>query len=152
MVLRRWGPFREMRQMEETVDRLWRGFGPRAGGPSSEVGTWRIPLDVVGEGGDVVVRASIPGVKPDEISVTIEDNVLTLAGSTQTETEQEAGTFLMRERRTGSFHRSLRLPDYVDADKAESTYEAGVITITLPKVESKKAKQLTVEVKGTPVS
>ena len=147
MVVQRWDPFRELRRMEETVDRMWRGLGPHAGGPTSDVESWGIPLDVVRDADAVVVRASMPGVKPEEVSVTIEENVLTLRGSTQTETEHEEGTYLMRERRTGSFRRSLRLSDYVDADKAESTYEAGVITITLPKVEAKKAKQLTVEVK-----
>jgi HSP20 family protein len=147
MVLSRWDPFRELRRMEGTVDRLWQGLGPYTGGPTSDVESWGIPLDIVREGDDIVVHASVPGIKPQEVSVTIEENVLTVTGHTEVDEEQTEGTYLMRERRTGSFRRSLRLPDYVDADKAESTYEAGVLTITLPRVEAKKAKQLTVEVK-----
>jgi HSP20 family protein len=138
--------------MEYAVDRLWRGFGPRAGVPTSDADTWGIPLDVVRDTDSVVVRASLAGVKPGDINVTIEDNLLTVTGSTETETERgegDNGTYLLRERRTGSFRRSIRLPDYVDTDKAESAYEAGVLTITLPKIEARKAKQLTVQVKDS---
>ncbi len=148
MTLQRWDPFRDLRRMEDTVDRLWRGLGPHAGGPSSDVEAWSIALDVVREGDDVVVRASLPGVKAEDVSVSIEDDVLTITGHTETEEEHKEGAYLMRERRTGSFHRSLRLPDTVDSDRAESSYESGVLTIKLPKIESKKAKQLTVEVKN----
>ena len=147
MVLERWDPFRELRRMDDTVDRLWRGLGPRAGRPAGNVDSWRIPLDVVRDGDSVIVRASLPGVKADDISVTIEDDVLTVDGHTETEEEHKEGTYLLRERRTGTFHRSLRLPDSVDTEKAESAYEAGALTIKLPKLEAKKAKQLTVEVK-----
>ena len=147
MLIQRWDPFRELRHMEDTVDRLWRGLGPRAGDRTSDVESWGIPLDVIREGDNVVVHASIPGVKAEDLSVTIEDNILTITGKAETEEERTEGTYLIRERRTGSFHRSLRLPESVDSDKAETSYEAGVLTITLPKIEARKAKQLTVEVK-----
>lgn len=137
--------------MEDTVDRLWRGLGPRAGGPTSDVDAWGIALDVVREGDDVVVRASLPGVRPGDVNVTIEENILTITGTTGSETESDQergeGTYLLRERRTGSFRRTLKLPDSVDADQATSSYETGVLTITLPKTEKAKAKQLTIEVK-----
>ncbi|MEE8517683.1 MAG: Hsp20/alpha crystallin family protein [Dehalococcoidia bacterium] len=149
MTLERWDPFRELRRMEETVDRRWRGFGPRAGGPTGDVYAWGIPLDVVREGDDVVVHASLPGVKPGDVNVTIEENVLTISGTSDSETETSEASYLLRERRTGSFRRTLRLPDSVDADGATSAYEAGVLTITLPKSEQAKAKRLTIEVKDT---
>ena len=114
--------------MEQTMDRLWRGLGPTGGGPNSDIENWGIPLDVVRDGDDVVVKASLPGVKPDEINVTIEDNVLTVSGQTSSEEEHKEGTYLIRERRTESFHRSIRLPDSIDANKAESAYETGVLT------------------------
>ena len=147
MTLDRWDPFRELRQFrglrtaEDTFDRFWRGTRPDA------AASWRIPMDVALDGDNVVAQASLPGVKPEDISVTIDDGVLTISGQTLTETEEGEGTYLMRERRTGSFRRSLRLPESVDADHAESSYEAGVLTVTLPKLETKKAKQLTVQVK-----
>jgi HSP20 family protein len=148
MALERWDPFRDLRKMEYTVDRLWRGFGPRTYATTPEAESWGIPLDVVRDGDNIVVSGSLPGVKPEDIKVTIEDDVLTVSGTTETEQETAEGTYLLRERRAGAFHRALRLPDSVDSDKAETSYTAGVLTITLPKLEEKKAKQLTIKVEG----
>ena len=148
MALERWDPFRDLRRMEYTVDRLWRGLGPRTYATTPEAESWGIPLDVVRDGDNIVVQGSLPGVKPEDIKVTIEDDVLTVSGTTEAEEERAEGTYLLRERRAGAFHRALRLPDSVDSDKAESSYDAGVLTITLPKLEEKKAKQLTINVEG----
>jgi HSP20 family protein len=99
---------------------------------------------VVEEDDNIVVRAAMPGVKPEDIDITVEEDVLTVKGRTATEKEHKEGDFLMRERRTGAFHRTLRLPRTVDTDKAGTTYEHGVVTITFPKLEAKKAKHLPV--------
>lgn len=74
--------------------------------------------------------------------------MLTIRGQSEYESEHKEGNYLMRERRTGSFHRALRLPDTVDTDQAHPFYEHGVLTITIPKEESKKAKQLQISVGG----
>ncbi len=84
-----------------------------------------------------MVCASLPGVKPDEIDVRIEDNVLAIKGEAKLARQRKEGGYLMRERHAGTFYRSLRPPDTVDTDKAGPLYEDGVLTITLPKVESK---------------
>ena len=143
MVLRRWEPFNELRRMQENMDRFWRGSYTN-GEDGQPVQNWAIPLDVVEQGDDIVVHASLPGVNPDDIDVTIENEVLTIKGRTSSVREHKEGNYLMKERRSGSFHRSLRLPDTVDADKAEPHYNDGVLTVTLPKVEAKKARKLTV--------
>ena len=103
-------------------------------------------LDVVRKGDDIEVRASVPGVAPGDIQITVENDVLTINGQTESEKETAEGDFLMRERRSGSFHRALRLPDTVDVDKAETSYDNGVVTINFPKLESKKAKKLSLTV------
>jgi HSP20 family protein len=131
--------------MQENMDRLWRGFYINEDG-SLEIERWAIPLDVVEEGENILVHASMPGVNPDDIDVTIENDILTIKGHSSMEREHKEGNYLMKERRTGSFHRSLRLPDTVDTDKASPRYENGVLTVALPKVESKKAKKLTINV------
>ena len=141
MVLRRWEPFRELRQMQENMDRLWRSFGS-GGGEEGDVENWAIPLDVAQEGDNIIVKASVPGVKPEDIDVSIENDVLTIKGQTKEEQEQREGNYLMRERRSGSFYRALRLPDTVDSDKAQPHYENGVLSITFPRLESKRAKRL----------
>ena len=115
MVLRRWEPFRELRQMQENMDRLWRNFGS-GGGEEGNVENWAIPLDVVQQGDNIVVKASVPGVNPEDIDVSIENDVLIIKGQTKEEHEHQEGNYLMRERHSGSFYRALRLPDTVDSD------------------------------------
>ena len=145
-------PFSELRQIQENMDRMWRRFGTTGGDDHSGIEAWAAPLDVAADGDDFVVRASLPGVAPDNIHVSIEDNVLTIRGETASQFEAAEGSYLMRERRSGSFHRSLRLPDTVDQDKAEPRYEHGVLTITLPKAGAKKAKQFDVKVVEGPAA
>jgi HSP20 family protein len=105
----------------------------------------------VRDGESVIVEASLPGVTPAGISVTIDDNVLRISGHTGTDDERPDGAYLLSERRTGSFQRSVRLPGSVDAEKAYTSYEAGVLTVTLPKLDAKKVKHLTIKVKDNGV-
>ncbi len=146
-MLQRWEPFNDLRQMQNTMDRMWQRFGnhqSNGNAETPEIEAWAVPLDVIRNGDDTVIRASMPGVKPGDIQVSIEDNVLTIRGQTAQEHQDDDGTFLMRECRSGSFHRALRLPESVDADKVHPHYQNGVLTITVPKAEAKKAKQLRV--------
>jgi len=131
--------------MQDTMDRMRRRFGSFNHEDGSGIEAWAAPLDVAADGDDFVVRASLPGVSPDNIQVSIEDNVLTIRGETAAQFESVEGSYLMRERRSGSFRRSLRLPDTVDQDKANPLYEHGVLTVTLPKAEAKRAKQFDVK-------
>ena len=84
-----------------------------------------MPLDVVREGDGITVHASLPGVDPEHIDVSVEDSVLTIAAATHSEIENKQGEYLMKERRSGSFHRALRLPDTVDADLIKPVYKNG---------------------------
>lgn len=147
-MLQRWDPFRDLHRMQNSLDRIWRNYGSNgsANSTNGEFDSWAIPLDVTQNGDETVIRASLPGVAPDEIDVSIEDNVLTIKGQTSSEHQEHGDQYLMRERRTGAFHRALRLPDTVDPEHASPRYDHGVLTITVPKAESKKAKQLSVKV------
>ena len=133
MAIQRWNPFIDIRPFNRAR------FG------TFESGRWPIPIDVVSEGEDVVVRASLPGLKPEDISVTLQDRLLTIQGETATDGEVEKGDYLLRERRVGRFSRSLRLPNSLDSEKAEPTYENGVLTISFPRQESNKARRLEVK-------
>jgi HSP20 family protein len=135
----------ELRRMREAMDRRWRG--PAFATGSTERKEWAIPVDVVEEAEEILVQASVPGVKPEDIDVSIEDSVLAIrakSAESKVETERKEGGYLIRERCNGLFHRSLRLPDTVDTDKAKTHYENGILTVTLPKAESKKARHLKV--------
>ncbi len=140
MVLQRWDPLFDFRR---AMNRHVRATGlARSDNGNKE---WAIPLDVVEQEEEILVRASIPGVKVDDIDVSIENRVLTIKAETKSEAEHKEGGYLVRERRSGSFLRSLRLPETVDADKAKTSYNDGVLTVNLPKAESKKAKHLKIE-------
>ena len=146
MVLQRWDPLFDFRR---AMNRHVRATSlARLNQASLDDGKkeWAIPLDVVEQEDELLVRASIPGVKVDDIDVSIENRVLTIKAETKTEAEHQEGGYLVRERRSGSFLRSLRLPESVDADKAKTSYNDGVLTVNLPKAESKKAKHLKIEV------
>ena len=144
MVLQRWYPIAELRRAERAVNRFRRGYGERysADGATQD---WLVPLDVVEEDDQIIVHASVPGVAPEDIEVTIENEVLTIKAQSAEEEERKDGDYLVRERRSGAFHRSLRLPDTVDTEKAESSYKGGVLTISFPKQEAKKAKVIEVK-------
>jgi HSP20 family protein len=142
MVLQRFDPLRDLRNMEEAVNRLWRGYGVNAQ-PAED---WNIAIDVVQKPDEIVVNASLPGVKPEDIDVTIEDNVLTLKAARQAEHKEEDSRYLIQERSYGSYYRALRLPDTVDLNKVKSAYDHGVLSITLPRAEEKKPKQIKVNV------
>jgi len=147
MVVQRWEPFRELRQMEDTMNRLWRGF---SGAPFSREGSedWNILIDVIQKKDEIQVKASMPGVNPEGINVAVEDNILTLRAERKSEIEGEDGAYLIQERPTGSFYRALRLPDTVYADKIECHHDNGVLTIAIPKAEEKKKKQIEIKVTG----
>lgn len=145
MLLRRWNPYNDFRRGDRDLAR-WRRWPFALYEGDEDIEDWTIPLDVVEGDDNFVVRATTAGIKPEDVEVTVEDNVLTIRGKTEMEEEHKEGEYLMRERRTGAFHRTLRLPGTVNTEKAMPTYENGVLTITFPKVEAKKAKHLKVAV------
>lgn len=142
--LTRWEPMRELATMRNLMDRVFdESFGGwPAQWPRSEA--MSLALDVAEEGDTFTVKASVPGVKPEEIDVTLTDNVLTIKGETKEDQEIEQENYHLRERRYGSFMRSVTLPSPVDADKIEASYESGVLTLRLPKSESVKPKRIAV--------
>ena len=141
-MLQRWEPFRDLRRVDHMMNRLRRGHFVNGYG---ETNKWAVPLDVVEEDDNIIVRATLPGVSPDDIDVTLENEVLTINAETETATEERKENYLVRERRAGKFHRTLRLPDTVDSEKVDTKYENGILEITFPKAEAKKARRLSIK-------
>ncbi len=108
---------------------------------------WILPLDVIETDDNFIVKASIPGINPEDIDITFSDNILTIQGEIKEEAEQVDGNYLLRERRFGLFQRSIALPERVDADKIEATYQDGVLTLTIPKIEEIKPKRISIKTK-----
>jgi HSP20 family protein len=104
-------------------------------------------VDVVDGKDDVIVKASVPGIKPDDIDVTLTGDTLTIKGEFKSEQKSEEGSYLRQERRYGAFERSLTLPTLIVADKAKAEFENGVLTLTLPKSEAAKPKAIKVKTK-----
>lgn len=143
--LTRWDPFREMETFREAMDRMfdepWRS---RSGLWLQRSEGFPLALDVAEDDSDYIVKASMPGVDPDQVEITLTDNVLTIKGETKSEQDTEEKNYHVRERRFGSFMRSVTLPMPVDADKVEASHENGVLTLRLPKTEAVKPKRISV--------
>lgn len=150
--LTRWDPFREMMSMRSLVDRMLEDsmLNPQDWQRES---SWGLPLDVSEDEDEYVVTASIPGVKPENLDISFNNNTLTIKGETKSELEEEReGTqWHIRERRFGSFSRTITLPSPVSADRIKADYDSGVLTLHLPKAEEAKPKRITVQTSNQPV-
>ncbi len=114
--------------------------------PDGEAGarTFLPAVDILETDGAFVVTADLPGLKKDDIDVSIEDNVLTVSGERKFEKNEDEGTFRRVERSYGTFRRSFALPRGVDPSKVEAKFEDGVLTLNLPKSELAKSRKITV--------
>lgn len=140
----RWDPYREPLSIRELMDRFINE--PMAGlRPWADTG---VPsVDMYQTDDEIVVKASLPGVKAEDISIAVTGDVLTLRGSATEEKEVQEASYYLRERRSGEFSRSLPLPAPVLADKAVAEFEDGILKVTLPKAEEVKPKTITVKPK-----
>ena len=129
------------RRMEELVN-LFEGGYMNTRVDRLNAHPWNIPVDVTTKGDEFTISAALPGVSPDDLEVSLDERLLTIKGKTQSEDEEV--NYFKRERRIGSFERTLRLPESLDLDKATTTYTHGVLSISIPRMEAKKPKQLTV--------
>lgn len=108
---------------------------------------WNIALDVAESEDNYTVKATVPGMSPDDIEITLEDDVLTLKGEIKSDEEIEEAQYHVRERRFGSFSRSIRFPTAVNGDAVEATYTDGILSLNVPKSEAVKPKRITINAK-----
>jgi len=144
----RWDPFREMTSLRDAMDRLVEDSFVRPSRFWIDGGRGDLPIDMYQTANDVVVKASLPGFKPEEVDISIAGDTLTIKGEHKEEKEVKEEDYLYKERRYGSFSRSLPIPVQVKSDKAEAVFENGVLTLTLPKAEEIKPKQIKVKAKA----
>lgn len=144
----RWQPYRETVSLSDVMDRmLSRTFRPFDFAPYWD-GTQAMPVDVAENADGYTVKASVPGYKPEELDIAIENNVLTIRAERKAEDERKDGdTVRWQERYYGKLERSFTLPVEVNADKAEAKLEHGVLTLSLPKAEAVKPKAIKVQAK-----
>lgn len=149
-MLTRWDPFQEMLNIRNTVDRLMdSNLGSLA--PLSQMSNWGLALDVIENDNEFLVKASIAGINPDDLEITFTENLLTIKGEVKSEEEVNEARYHLRERRYGSFSRSISLGSRINADKIEAQYENGVLTLHLPKTEEVKPKRIAIRGGSTKV-
>jgi HSP20 family protein len=138
--LTRWDPFTELAELRARFERLFEDAEHRA--------MWTPAVDLVRENGHLVVRADMPGIKPDEIEIEVQDGMLTVSGSHEESTETEDKDFVRRERHYGAFSRRVPLPDGVDPKKIKAATKDGVLEVTVP-LPKEAAKQEPVKITPT---
>jgi HSP20 family protein len=145
MAIIRWDPFREMTTFEDQFNRLWRGVAD--GGRRQE--SWLPAVDVFDTKEAVVLKAELAGMKPEDIQIEVEDNVLTIKGERRFAEKVEEDRYYRVERRFGSFQRSLALPQGVKADDIQASYEDGILEVRVPKAEEEQPRKITVTARST---
>lgn len=144
MSIVRWEPFRELISLREAMDRLFEESFVR---PTSLLPTVRtFPMDMYETDDAVVVEAVLPGVRPEDVDISVVGDTLTIKAEVREEKEERGRTYYFREIRHGSMSRSEQLPVAVMADKAKAEYRNGVLKLTIPKAEEAKKKSIKVEV------
>jgi HSP20 family protein len=142
MAIERWDPFREMISLRDAMNSLFQESFVRPGGALAASGATALPLDVSETENEFVIKASLPGVKPEDVHITVHGDTLSIRGESKAEDEKKGQNWLVRERRLGAFQRSVALHAPVNSDKAHAQYDHGVLTLTLPKAEEAKPRQI----------
>jgi len=127
------------------MDRLFDESYRSMEGWQPDGGAYPLALDISEDENEYTVKASIPGIDPDDLDISVTDNALTISGEIKSEEEKEGEQYHLRERRYGRFSRSVNLPAMVDSDKADANFENGVLTLHLPKSEETKPKRISVK-------
>lgn len=144
MSLTRWDPVTDLVSLREAMNRLFEESFVRP--RQWWAGDMRAPaLDMYETKDSVVVKAAVPGVKPEEVDISITGDTLTISGEFEDESNVERDNYIRRERRFGAFQRNVPLPTSIDSANAEAQFENGILTITLPKAEETKPKTIKVK-------
>ena len=150
MTIVRYDPFRDLRTLQEEVNRLFstnmtRAFGDEGIGR----GAWNPSVDIYENKDQIVLEAELPGMKQEDFELTVENNVITLRGERRFEKFDDADNYHRVERSYGAFTRSFTLPQTVSAEGATAEYQNGVLRVTLPKREETKSRRIEISTEGT---
>ena len=146
--LRTWRPFRDMEEWQQQIEDF---FGQPMLRPGVDR-NWMPHMDVYEKGDNLVVKAELPGMKEEDIDVSVVGDQLTIKGEKKAESEVKDEDYYRSERSYGSFYRSISLPSDVDSSRIEANYEDGVLEVTLPKSPEVKPKKITVSTKKKEIS
>lgn len=139
----RHNPVREMVTLRNALDRMFDDsfFAPFK---REELVDWGLPLDVIEQTDNFLVKASVPGINAEDLEITLENDVLSIKGETKSEVEQNNDRYHLRERRVGRFGRTISFPVRVNGDAITAEYKEGVLTLTVPKAEEVKPRRINI--------
>jgi HSP20 family protein len=147
MAIVRWEPFRNLVNSQGEFDRFFReAFSPLVGQGEVSTRTWAPAVDIYENGDNLVLKAELPGVNPDDVEIRVEDNTLYLKGERKFDNEVKEQNYHRVERTYGTFTRTFSLPNSIDSDKVAANYKDGVLTLTMPKKEEAKPKTIKINV------
>jgi HSP20 family protein len=145
----RWDPFRELDELQTRLSALFGRAPVRKNGSKDEalaVAEWAPVVDIVEDENEYLIKAELPEVKKEEVKVTVQDDVLTIAGERMFEKEEKGRKYHRMERAYGSFARSFTLPEDADGEKVAAEFKDGVLKVHLPKSEQAKPKSIEVKI------
>jgi HSP20 family protein len=146
MALLRWDPWGEVAALQRDVNELFsRSTGPGAAGVVPRAGMYLPPIDAFTTDEGLIVRMELPGMKPEDVDISVQDSVLTVAGERFAETDVKDDAWLRRERFTGTFERSFTLPEGVDADSITAGFDNGVLELRIPHPPEQQPRRVKIE-------
>ncbi len=141
----RWNPIDDLFDIQENINRIFGNYLSTKGAQAKVLG-WMPPVDITESENEYVIKADIPGMKKEDIKISLENNTLSITGERKEEKEEKNKNYIKKEKSYGSFMRSFALPHTVDAKGIKATYKEGVLTVTVPKSEEAKPKEIKIEV------
>ena len=151
MALIRWEPIGELNTIQSEMNRLFNTFfdtpTPGSSGQTT-LRRWVPAMDLVETDDDFVLRADLPGLSEDDVNIELEDNVLTISGERKSSHEERKEGYYRVERASGSFQRSLTLPEGVDPDAVKANFDHGVLEVRIPKPEQRKPRKVQISAGG----
>src|SRR5690606_25130989 len=142
-------PFRELRTLQDELNRVFSSTLGRSGETALGRGAWNPNVDIFENRDQIVLEAELPGISPDDVNISIENNVLTIHGERKFEKKDEGENFHRVERSYGSFTRSFTLPPTVSSDNVAATFENGVLRLELAKREEAKPRRIEIKAGST---
>ncbi len=142
-IMRRPSPFGELLSLRQAMDRLFEDSFVRSGpwgGATTE--SLSLPVDVSTSPDELTVQTTLPGIRPDDVEITVENGTLTIRGESTSERRDGEGEYLVQEIRRGTFSRAIALPNGLEPDKAVATFDNGLLTLRIPRAEQVKPRQI----------
>jgi HSP20 family protein len=145
----RWDPFRDLVSIQDELNRLFgRTFAGVEPTRQTAAGSWMPSMDVYETDDKIVATVELPGIDPKDVEVEVENSTLTVSGSREFSSEVKEENYHRIERRYGSFSRAIALPQTVDTDKVAASFDKGVLTVEVPKIEKAKPKKIQIKAKA----